>query len=362
MRRCLAAWFLSLAALATPLPFASIAAAQAPAVSPAVAPAAEQPSLFAVIAAPEDHFGQRVLAELESLGFQALRLDPDEETASRPSLEIAARKAGALAAIRAVASERGVEVWIADRVTGKTVLREITIERDVSDPESALAIRAVELLRASLLEVSLPGPPRGEVPAPPAVRRAVARAIAPPVPAAVALPAPPALRFSLEPGVLVSPGGVGAAAALDVGLAWMPAEHVGVSAFASLPLSRPRVSGAAGSAELATVLAGACARFVLTGRASLWSPSIDIGVTAILLQINGTASAGYTAHDVASWTGAPFLRAGLALAAHPMLRVRGDVLVTAIFQGAMIKLAGQPAATYGQPMALFSAGIDFGWF
>jgi hypothetical protein len=161
--------------------------------------------------------------------------------------------------------------------------------------------------------------------------------------------------------VLLSPGGFGPAALLDVGVAWLPSEHVGAAAFAAIPLSRPRVSSAAGSADLAATLAGGGARFLFTGRASRWAPSLDVGATAISLQVAGSASAGYAASASEVWTGAPFVRAGAAFAPNPMLRVRADLFVTAIFEGATVRLAGEQAATFGRPIVAASAGVDFGW-
>jgi hypothetical protein len=51
----------------------------------------------------------------------------------------------------------GVDLWIIDRVTGKMVYRQIPLKVE-QDPESAsiVALRVVELLRASLLELELP--------------------------------------------------------------------------------------------------------------------------------------------------------------------------------------------------------------
>ncbi|WP_437958418.1 hypothetical protein WME76_01335 [Sorangium sp. So ce119] len=179
----------------------------------------EAPSIIAVVCPPGDRFGLRVVAELESLGFRAAILDPAADApASRVSLEASARDAGAIAAIRAVPSGRGVEVWIADRVTGKTVLREMAGDAGAPDRDAALALRVVELLRASLLEAALPAPPPGELPATPEIREKLRV----PAPAALAdappPPPSPALRVALAPGALLSPGGLGAAASLDLGV------------------------------------------------------------------------------------------------------------------------------------------------
>lgn len=350
---------------ASATPQAATAEAQAPGPF-----AGEAPALFAVVAKADDRFGERVLAELSSLGFQAVRVDPGEEAVSRVALETAARQTGALAAIRAVASGRGAEVWIADRVTGKTVLREIPMDQDAIEPEAALAIRAVELLRASLLEASLPVPPPGEVTAPAAVRAtfAIARPAAParerptPPQAFVPQPEPPAWRISVGAGALGSPGGLGPEAVLDVGISWLPFERLGFVATAQIPLSRPRLLGEAGSADVAVLLAGGGMRFVFTSRQSRWAPSIDAGLYAVSVGASGSANEGFTAKDVEVWTAAPFLRVGSAFAAHPMLRLRADLLLGATLQAISLELSKQPAATFGQPMVGVCAGVDFGWF
>ncbi|WP_437485574.1 hypothetical protein WME75_01225 [Sorangium sp. So ce1014] len=72
----------------------------------------EAPSTLAVLCPPGDRFGLRIVAELESLGFRTEIVDPAAEPATRASLEASARRAGAIAAIRAVRAGRGVEVWI----------------------------------------------------------------------------------------------------------------------------------------------------------------------------------------------------------------------------------------------------------
>ncbi len=87
-----------------------------------------------------------------------------------------------------------------------------------------------------------------------------------------------------------------------------------------------------------------------------------MGVTAISLQLTGSAAEGFTARDSGAWTAAPYLRAGLAFAASPMLCVRADVLATGILQGAAGQLAGQGVATFGEPIVVTTAWVDFGWF
>ncbi|WP_437672118.1 hypothetical protein [Sorangium sp. So ce131] len=329
----------------------------------------ELPSTIAVLSAPGDRFGLRVVAELESLGFRVELLDPAAEPVSRASLEASAREAGALAAIRAIPSGRGVEVWIADRVTGKTVLREMAGRAGDGGAEelddAALALRVVELLRASLLEASLPEPPPGELPA----TREIREKLRVPAPSALSdapAPAPaPAhvqeLRVSLAPGVLLSPGGLGAAVSADLGLAWMPSEHVGVVAFAAIPLTNARKERQDLSVDLSALLAGGGVRF--TTHARRWAPSADLGLAALALRTAGlVAGAASTRGESSAVTVAPFTRLGLAFAVTPWLRLRADVLAGAIVQGVSVQIEGNEIATWGRPFLLSSAGVDIRQF
>ncbi|MEP7125630.1 MAG: hypothetical protein ABJE95_32165 [Byssovorax sp.] len=320
----------------------------------APAPAA---ATIAVLCARGDRFGLRLVAELESLGFRAAVLDPSTEPASRASLEASARRAGAIAAIRAVPSERGVEVWIADRVTGKTVLRDLANDRGTPDLDDALALRVVELLRASLLEITLPTPSRGEVPATPEIREKMSV----PEPAPSPPRSPPTLRLALAPGLLLSPGGFGASASLTLGLDWMPSDHLGVCALAAIPLTSARISNAAGSADLTVVLAGGGARFLFLSPESAWSPSADVGLLAVSLHSAGIANAGFVASSPSAVTAAPFARLGLAFAPVPTLRLRADVLAGVVVPAVAINFAAREIATWGQPLVLSSVGVDFGW-
>lgn len=320
----------------------------------------ETPSTIAVLCPPGDRFGLRIVAELESLGFRAEILDPAAEPATRASLEASARRAGAIAAIRAVRSGRGVEVWIADRVTGKTVLREMAGDAGdagAPDGDAALALRAVELLRASLLEAALPAPPLGELPATPEIREKMRV----PAPAALADEPAPALRFSLASGALLSPGGLGVSASADLGLAWMPGEHVGVFALAAIPLSSARLERSQLSVDLSALLAGGGVRFAT--REGRMAPSVDLGLAVVSLWSSGrVVSSGFPGGESAAVTVAPFARLGVAFAVTPGFRLRADLLASVIARGVSIQIAEHDTVTWGQPILLTSAGVDFGWF
>src|SRR5271170_4169405 len=124
-------------------------------------------TLVAIVTAePNSSLTRRVRAELEGLGLDVIVLKPpDESSPSRAPLEQAARSVGAVAAVRLIASTEGkVEVWVADRVTGKAVVRELDAPASGAS-DAAVAVGSVELLRASLMELHSGEPPHGDAPA-----------------------------------------------------------------------------------------------------------------------------------------------------------------------------------------------------
>src|SRR5262245_27204891 len=96
----------------------------------------------------------RLRAELRLQSFDVVGLDADPAFVSPESVGEAATREDAFAAISIArrAGATSVDVWIADRVTGKTTLRTLALRRE-SDAPSVLAVRAVDLLRSSLREI-----------------------------------------------------------------------------------------------------------------------------------------------------------------------------------------------------------------
>ena len=130
------------------------------------------PALVVLVASdPASQAARRLSKELQGIGIDVLVLKATPENSSgRESLERSARSVGAIAAVRLVASGGGTEVWVADRITGKTVIRELMGPTGADAEPDDVAVGAVELLRASLMELHSPNPPRGEAEAPQVVR------------------------------------------------------------------------------------------------------------------------------------------------------------------------------------------------
>ena len=120
----------------------------------------------------------RLRAELALEGFETTTVELDPAANTPDKLSELAREAGAFAGISLVqrVGTPIAEVCIADRVTGKTTSRTLTLDKK-RDAPSVLAVRASDLLRASLREFGGSDRPPPEVanvdpkPPPPAVKR-----------------------------------------------------------------------------------------------------------------------------------------------------------------------------------------------
>ena len=111
----------------------------------------------------------RLRGELVAAGFDAEVVEQALGVDVRTSLEklspASAGAATALVAVVASAEPGNAELWVIDRVTGKTVLRRVNA--GATDPPrvaEVLSVRAVELLRASFLELAIGAPPANNAP------------------------------------------------------------------------------------------------------------------------------------------------------------------------------------------------------
>ena len=297
----------------------------------------------------------RVAAELHQLGLGVIFVrQPDAEAMGPTSLEATAQGVGAFAALRVVRSGPAVEVWIADRTTGKTVIREVVGKgRDGTDAEVALG--AVELLRASLLELNaVERPTQAEVePAP-----EVLDVVAPPTRSPPAEPhvgsglTSAALGVALDPGV----GGYRPGYGPQVMVARRFGKLIGAEALGSVVYAsiedQPRASASTTVGWMG--LSGMIAPSV-----GLIEPRLGVGLGAANLQVRGRdLSDGYVGRALSSWLAVFHLRTGLAVTLHPTVRWRVDATLLAAANEVTIRFVGDRMATWGRPALLGSTSLE----
>lgn len=314
---------------------------------------AEPPTRIVVISSPTTEPGmlKRLRAELVGLGFLVVQIESSDDDGTPDSLAEAAQEQEALAAIRVVSIRTGVTVWIADLVTGKTVFR--TLAGSGSDVSGeVVALRAVELLRASLMELTL-WRENAELPGP------ALRALVPPAPSPRTTAVPTRLRLALGPAMLAD-AETGRAVHAMVGARYEALEYISLRAFVLAPVLAASVERPEGKARLYTGLVG------LGIDADVLPPSsslrIRLGTSAALayLRVSGTASGAYAARAQALWTGAAMLQSCASYRVTPKLAVALDLFAGLSAPRPVIYFADRRVAAWGRPFVGASLGIELG--
>ncbi|WP_437622707.1 hypothetical protein [Sorangium sp. So ce1151] len=353
-----------------------LVAAEARAAPPEPPPEPPRPKVVLIADRRTDPIMARVYAELATLGFTVVVVRGGAGPPSHGPAAASALEAGAAAAIRVTEVPGGVEVSIADGVTGKSVRRAV-----MADDPATVAVRAVELLRASLLEVRSPRPSRDEADAEPEARAVVEAEPPPPARAAPAArpraggtsrapPPPPSgggatrrapatFGVGAAPAVLWSAGGVPASPMLDVSGYAMIWSRLGLSTFVQIPLGSVSRGGKEGTRRVRVALAALGVRSALGPPDAEWLPSVGAGLAAAWLHVEGEGrSSEYVGTAKDAFTLAPYLRAGLSFAPVPWLRISEQLMAGIAAPRVVIDAAGRAADAWGRPFLGASLGVE----
>jgi hypothetical protein len=300
---------------------------------------ADEPVVVAVLVSPStgEALAARVQAELQSLGFQTTQVSIGDDT-NPAALEAAAKKSGAAAAIHVVRSADRAEVWVADRVTGKTLLRTVTCAPG-EDAAGVLAVRSVELLRASLLEIETAHPPRGEVRVTETVRRVVA--------ASRPRATPPPFAIGVGFGPVIVPSLSTAFDAL-VAVVWTPS-RLGLEIFGTIPLTSNQVCDNYGCADVTAAMFGGGVRWVLTARAARVQPALGAGFAGVVAHAQGHAVAPYGSARADAGAAVAYAFASLSVALTSHVHIGVDVRAGSALPPIPIRFAGSQVAEWGGP-------------
>ena len=264
-----------------------------PAPTATVAPETVRPRIVIVTNHADAAIVPLLQGDLESLGLDVLRVDHGPNEVIPRDLTTAARTTGAVAGFRIIVAQGKVEVWIADRVTGKIVLREILVQQNESSASelATVVFQAVELLRVSLMELQAPHPSRGEMVPPPQITEIAGF---PESKGAVAIAA--------GPSALLASRDLGLQPMVRFALRWrLPigqnaerskgGRHTfHLAAHGALPLTAAAVSGPEGAAEVRPTLFGASLHYAPARAVARWQPLLGIGVSALIVRAQGDAA------------------------------------------------------------------------
>jgi hypothetical protein len=254
----------------------------------------------------------RLSAELRAAGFDVTEVDAKPGIDTRTAIETTSTALRPIAtlAILPAAPGAAAEVWLSDRVTGKLVIRRVDAPGTADETAADLALRAVELLRGSLLEITVenrPGP-TAVTPPPPEVTRFVQEAE--PVRPAFALQG---LGVALGGAGSYASGGLGPALAPVLRLSYGFASGLQVRASVRGPSSSTEVAATEGTARVGQASAAADLAWVFRPRADL-QPYVFAGAAIDRFRVDGTGrSSLFPGRSGTAWIPAPVAGAGAFL-------------------------------------------------
>jgi hypothetical protein len=320
------------------------------------AAAEEKLRVLIVIDASDDPFAERIRAEVSALGLEVVAVEPWRTGEAIESLDAAGRANQAAAAIRMVASRKGVEIWVANQPTGRSLLRQLIVDERAPAPnEGLVALQTAELLRTTLLSRSetAPPPPR---PVP------TIKEEPPPAP-----PSPPNAGAQAGFGVLWSPRGGSEAYQMWATIHRFIVRPLGIALDFSAPVlpwapvSPGTVSGPEGSATVDALLAGAAVFLRYERPTSGLYATAAAGVAVIRLAIKGSAGPAFRDSSHTVTVAAGYVRADAGFQVNSWLRFGGRAVAGVVPSGVTVQFAGNEAAVWGQP---FLAGLvlaDVSW-
>jgi hypothetical protein len=310
-----------------------------------------------------DPFLERVGAEIAAIGFVLVRAyTPDP-------LEVAARSSSAVVAIRVLPSRKGVEVWMADATSGRSLLRQVVVDERPGGPDRDLiALQTAELLRTSLLgekpsrEQPAPAPAAAQ-PAPPA----------PPAPSMTRAPREPVAADGADDadradtalqvgfGTVYGSGGASPSAELSASLQHFFSRRLGFGLDFALPIVQGSLAGVEGSSTISATLAGAFLLLRLAPDAHSWFADAGAGGAFMLVHYAGETEDPLHASKGNHATAAAFLRADLGLAPTGWFHLGLRILAGSSFTRVRVEFAGNDAGSYGPLLLAGFALVGVDW-
>ena len=300
----------------------------------------------------------RIREELLAGGFDVEVVDPGPGSDPVSVADAVSRQHGSVATIALLGDpELGpAELWILDRIGAQPEVRRILVPRDDPDrvPE-ILAIRTIELLRASALSFLVessrtaappPRPAAPPSPAPPAPLRQTAPVVQPaerrePVGVEVGIAA---LESIDGPGAAVIP-----TARLRLPLPWPLLARLTFAGFGT----RPRVSTSFGTADI-TQAFGLLEIGAVFRRQRRLNPTVTLGAGTLYVRSAGSGVYPYQGIEESRW--AALLDGGVGLVARlgTHLATAFELHVLLAAPHPVIRFSGIDAATIGRPALLAS--------
>lgn len=287
---------------------------------------------------------KRIRAELEAAGFVVVTRPSAGDSVNRHQLLDEARRVSAMAAVRVKPEGAGAELWVVDRVTEKTLLRDAPNGGD----DAQLATKTTELLRASLIEVRLPSFRPTEVRAPKSLETFL--------PALV--PEPNPKGFVSVGATLLQAGSIGTFVLVAGGIHVPLSDQFAGGLRLGIPVTRTTLEGAEGHSEQALAYARSELQYLPLGQRVRWSPLLGIVVGGAWFHTSGSALEPYTPESnsvLSMLAGANF---GMVARLNRSLALRGEGAAMVAVPRSSVSYAGTTVARIGFPVVEIALALQ----
>lgn len=270
------------------------------------------------------------------------------------SLDADARAERAEVAIRKLASGKGVEVWMADATSGRSLLRQVIIDESPDGPDQSLiALQTAELLRTSFFPKRAASAPGVTTPLP-----------APPTTAVVAAPpAPTPHEDSLQAGLgfLGSRGGAGPALQAWLSYRHLWSRHWGMVLDLSAPLARGSVGNPQGTAHVGAVVAGGGLHARLKSESGRTFVAGSLGGAFATVLVKGQPVPNLLGSSTRAYTGLAYLRLSGGFCPTRWLGLGVSGWLGTTTSRVRIRFANRDVGEWGMPIAAAVLYVEVAW-
>ncbi len=296
----------------------------------------------------------RVRGELTAAGFEVSMLPQDAVLDVRTALETVGRELDPIAAFAIVraATVNTAEIWVCDRIAGKSVIQSVRLDVAGKPGEPSrsvvLAVQAVELLKASLAQYWLASQRRAS-----SSGGATGGAAAAPAPAAAVTAG---LGVEAAVGVLDNAGAVSPV--------WQPIVRASYGSTGGWA-GRITVAGLGSDAELRAPEGSAQIRQMfgvvelLRGfrAGTRVQPILSVGGGVYRARVTGVGAPNYDGSQSNTWSALAVAGAGVVVPVVSRVAVVADAQVGITWPDNLIRLNFVDAGRLGRPSLLASAGV-----
>ena len=301
----------------------------------------------------ETNVARRICRELGAMGLEAETIEAVANGPTHHNLEELARSNRALAVIQIELISGTLEVWVADRVTGKVVYRNVEVVAGNEPAASVVAMEAVELLRASLMELHSARPPKGEVKPTPAI----SEFSEPPAPENTPPPRPKILFVDLGPALSFPSTDSGPSMGLTASFHGRLAKRLRLGICGLVPLVTGSETVPEGEIKVASGLVAAELLVALNKIGARVIPALGAGFGAAFFKVNGMAEAGFVSGNFTLISAFPYMKAGVSIRLTRILALRGGASIGWTTVANKVQVAHRDVIELGRPWIIASVGL-----